>query len=528
MSKVKRYSSANISDVDRAMKRWLVPGCVYRPRRLLCAVWFACLSTQSLSAEDAQPESDDPPLPELSAGVTNKKNPHSIRVALLDSGVNYLLPSINKRLARSEDGSLVGYDFWDMDARPFDRHPDGRGGIVRHGTRTASLLLREAPFAELVAYRYPRPDMTRMTALVAHAAEHEVRIMGMPLGGNLREDWVAFEAAASAHPEILFIASAGNNGRDIDRLPVYPASLTLTNMLVVTSADDFVRPANGVNWGRTSVDYLLPAERQLVTRFDGTPVKVSGSSYAVPRLAALAARMLHEDESLTASDLIARIRARFANGIWPAKIAQGYIHDPQLDDNAEIRITQSDRWNADTGQDSGSMHLPLDVLVLDTRWSRQQVLQLLDSVQEILSQCQLSIAGASIHTVSAPAYLRDLETGSAKTLLDAVRAKGPQRRLTAVLARDTRMEIPFDAEAFGEGNTRHRPWLTGTVWLTSALKDRAIALAHELYHVLVNSGSHSEQAGNLMLARTTGANTSLSGGQCDSARELSQAGGWVE
>ena len=477
---------------------------------------------------DVQPESEDPPLPAPVAATTNQNHSRHIRVALLDSGVNYLLPSINKRLARSEDGSLVGYDFWDMDARPFDRHPDGRGGVVRHGTATASLLLREAPFAELVAYRYPRPDMTRMTALIAHAAEHNVRIMGMPLGGNLREEWVAFEAAAVAHPEILFIASAGNNGRDIDRLPVYPASLTLPNMLVVTSADDFVRPAHGVNWGRASVDYLLPAERQLVTQFDGTPAKVSGSSYAVPRLAALAARMLHADESLTATDLIARIRARFANGIWPAKIAQGYIHDPQLDDNADIRITQSDRWTTDTKQDSGTMRLPLDVLVLDARWSRQQVQELLESAQLILSQCQLSIAGATIHTVTAPAYLRDLETGAAKTLLDVVRASGPQRRLTAVLARDTRMEIPYDAEAFGEGNTRHRPWLTGTVWLTLPLQDRAIALAHELYHVLVNSGSHSEQPDNLMLARTTGSNTTLTRKQCESARELSQAGGWTE
>ena len=41
-----------------------------------------------------------------------------IRVAVVDSGVNYLLPRIASRLARDEDGTLIGFDFWDLDARP--------------------------------------------------------------------------------------------------------------------------------------------------------------------------------------------------------------------------------------------------------------------------------------------------------------------------------------------------------------------------------------------------------------------------
>ena len=130
--------------------------------------------------------------------------------------------------------------------------------------------------------------------------------------------------------------------------------------------------------------------------------------------------------------------------------------------------------------------------------------------------------------MQAPDYQRDLTIGSARTLLSAVRLSGDQRKLTVVFARDTRMSIPFDAEAFGRGNTRNRSWLTDSVWLTLALNDRAIALAHELFHVLVNSGTHSRVQGSLMLERTTGNNTRLTSGECDMARERALTLGLVE
>lgn len=508
----------------------LAAGC-----RIVLGVALISGSQQIAQADTASADSENPPVPLLPVDSSGTDQPSQIRVALLDSGVNYQLPAIAERLARDSAGRLIGYDFWDMDPWPFDAHPNGRGGILRHGTRTASLLLREAPFVELVPYRYPRPDMSRMTALVEHAAKHDVRIVGMPLGGNLKEEWSAFEAVAQAHPDMLFIASAGNNGRDIDRVPVYPAALRLENMLVVTSADDFVRLAEGVNWGRVSVDYLLPAERQWVTKFDGSSAQVSGSSYAVPRMVALAARYLRDDRSLTASDLIAKIRTRFANGFLPKQIAQGYINDPQFDELSTIEVVSTHRWQqplilteqaiANESVYSG-LRLPLDVLVLDTAWSSIEVIDLLSGAQSILGQCGFTFDEVTIRTIRSPDYLHDLETGAAKTLMDAVGFQGPDRRLTVVLARDTKMNLPFDAEAFGRANTRSRPWLTGSVWLTLALQDRPIALAHELFHVLVNSGEHSIEEDNLMLARTTGANSRLSDSQCELARLASLGGGW--
>ena len=103
--------------------------------------------------------------------------------------MNYLLPEIASRLVRDENGALVGFDFWDLDARPFDSNP-ARSAFhpQRHGTRTASLLLEEAPVAALVPYRYPRHHMSRMPELIEHAAAAGVRIMNISMGSRRRSE----------------------------------------------------------------------------------------------------------------------------------------------------------------------------------------------------------------------------------------------------------------------------------------------------------------------------------------------------
>jgi hypothetical protein len=254
----------------------------------------------------------DPPLPP-------GEDPGGVTVAQVDSGVNYLLPQIARRLARDAAGQPLGYDFWDLDPRPFDGDT-GRSPFfpLRHGTEVASLLLAEAPAVRLLPLRYPRPDMGRMRDLVAHARNGGATIVAMPMGSRSPGDWTAFAAAAQAHADVLFIVSAGNDGRDIDAVPVYPASLSLDNVIVVTSAEPDGSLALGSNWGAVSVDLLVPAERLSITAFDGRPSEGSGSSFAVPRVAALAARLQAAYPDWRAAELKAAI---FARAVAPPEAA---------------------------------------------------------------------------------------------------------------------------------------------------------------------------------------------------------------
>lgn len=227
----------------------------------------------------------EPPVPPGS-------DPGGVAVALIDTGVNYTLPQIAPRLARNAQGQLLGFDDHDGDRQPFDLqpgHPPEQGR--HHGTIVASILLREAPQARLAPYRFKARDFRSFARIIEEIAQGPARIVSMSLGGYRRDDWDAFRDAAAAHAEILFVVSAGNDSRDIDAAPIYPVSFDLPNMLVVASTDAFGRLPPESNWGVDNVDISTPGERIEAIDHRGAQVRASGSSYAVPRIAALAARL---------------------------------------------------------------------------------------------------------------------------------------------------------------------------------------------------------------------------------------------
>ena len=256
--------------------------------------------------------------------------PDGVRVALVDSGLAYDLPRFRDRLARDTGGTPLGYDYWDLDPWPYDGDVS-RGPFlpIRHGTAVASVLAREAPQAALIPFRFPRPDMERMGDLVLHAIEAEARILALPMGSRDPLDWESFESAMHGQ-DLLAIVSAGNYGHNIDVDPVYPAVLDLENILVVTSADAFGRLAPDSNWGEESVDFMLPAENLEIIDFRGASGVASGASFAVPRLAALAARILEQNPDFSPTELKERILSMATPSPFerPGVVAGGWIPDP--------------------------------------------------------------------------------------------------------------------------------------------------------------------------------------------------------
>jgi subtilisin family serine protease len=70
---------------------------------------------------------------------------------------------------------------------------------------------------------------------------------------------ILFEAVSRARAAgHIFVAAAGNNGRNTDVTPVYPANFALDNVVSVTATDRNDRLASFANWGKTSVDIAAP------------------------------------------------------------------------------------------------------------------------------------------------------------------------------------------------------------------------------------------------------------------------------
>ena len=270
-----------------------------------------------------------------------RPDPGGVPVALVDTGVNYLLPALNARLARDATGGLLGYDYWDLDRRPFDLHPTRSPFYPeRHGTQIASLLTA-SPVVKLLPYRYPRLHMARMRDLVEAAAAAGVRLVNVSLVSRHRDDWLPFREAAARHPEILFIAAAGNRRRNIDRRPVYPASFELDNLVVVTAATAGGELADGMNWGPLSVDLLVPGEDIEVTDFDGQARRVTGSSYATAQVTALAACLLAEHPDWQTGELKTALFRLAQPSPREGVVARGFISNPTLSQSNSCVATDS-------------------------------------------------------------------------------------------------------------------------------------------------------------------------------------------
>ena len=170
--------------------------------------------------------------------------------------------------------------------------------------------------------------MTKMADAVGWLSDQNVRVVNLAMGSNSKGEWQAFHDAARQHPRMLFIISAGNDGRDIDREPVYPAALQLPNAIVVTSSTPDGRLAQGSNWGAESVDIMAPGERVEVIDHRGVPGKASGSSFAVPRITALAVRALAANPDWHGPELRDWVLKR-ARPLAGEKVTRyGWIPDP--------------------------------------------------------------------------------------------------------------------------------------------------------------------------------------------------------
>jgi hypothetical protein len=159
-----------------------------------------------------------------------------------------------------------------------------------------------------------------------------------------------------------------------------------------------------------------------------------------------------------------------------------------------------------------------------TRWQPGDIVAAVGEAMPLLAQCGVALAGAELTLIEAPREFHFYSTPVAARLLRAMKAPRP----AVFFVEDTRNEPAFDAEAIGRSNSLQRPELADTVWVAHGARDLPLALAHELVHLLSDSGEHSSAPANLMLPDTSPANTHLSAAQCERLRTRGTANALLE
>ncbi len=161
------------------------------------------------------------------------------------------------------------------------------------------------------------------------------------------------------------------------------------------------------------------------------------------------------------------------------------------------------------------------VMFQGTRWKSGEIVPAVQQAARLLAQCGIALAGAELRIFEAPREFHFYSTPVSRRLLRDMEVAKP----ALFFVEDTRNRPAFDAEAIGLANAAARPELANTVWVAYGARDLAHALAHELVHVLSNSGEHGDEPGNLMRPETSPRNTRLSEAQCARMHSRGEAHG---
>ena len=193
-------------------------------------------------------------------------------------------------------------------------------------------------------------------------------------------------------------------------------------------------------------------------------------------------------------------------------------------DTRPISILEQHELLVEHGTASPSHHLTLTLAYLEGGgWEPEAIRSAVLQSARILAQCGVALTKVEMVRIDAPVRFRDYYTPLSRELARAL----PLARPTVYFVADTRQRPAFEAEAIGRGNSRTRPELMDTVWITRSARDLGIVLVHELSHVLMDSGEHSEEPGNLMREDTTRENTRLSDAQCARLRDTGSVNGLI-
>lgn len=246
----------------------------------------------------------------------------SVHVGVIDTGVMLGHPDLrtNIWLNRGE-GSRVNQRDNDRNGYVDDIHgwdfANERPGVFTgvddtHGTHVAGIIAAAAnnrigtlgvcPTARLITAKFLQP-VGGTTADAIRAIQYLTRLkqaqrlhlvaVNASWGGAGDSQALREAIRAAGEQNILFIAAAGNEGRDIDQYPTYPASIDLPNVITVAAMSSRGGLASFSNYGARSVELAAPGEDIAST----VPLSatragyayLSGTSMAAPHVSGAAA-----------------------------------------------------------------------------------------------------------------------------------------------------------------------------------------------------------------------------------------------
>lgn len=216
-------------------------------------------------------------------------------IAIVDTGVDYNHDDLGAHYVSG------GYDWVNKDTDPWDDNGHGThcagiaAAVIDNGVGIVGVA-QCSIWAEKVLNEEGKGQWDWLADGIVHATDNDVDVLSMSLGGDDYSSLVDSACTYAWNNGVLLVAAAGNNGRDLDLNPHYPASFdTVIAVSATTSSDERWTLSN---WG-SDIELAAPGVGIYSTIPGDSYGYMTGTSMACPHVSGVAALTWSYIPSLT-------------------------------------------------------------------------------------------------------------------------------------------------------------------------------------------------------------------------------------
>ncbi|MCR5823520.1 MAG: S8 family serine peptidase [Lachnospiraceae bacterium] len=216
-------------------------------------------------------------------------------ILVLDTGIDRRITCLDKRINVAEV-----YDFYNNDMSIYDGYSSDY-----HGTFVASVIAKIAPDCTMMSAKFMEGDNGNV--------EDAKRALKMVEGSGVRIvncSWTFEEYDEELYEmikdmsDVLFVCAAGDDEKDLDQTPVYPAAYDCDNIISVMANDSQGNKYQYTGYGKNRVDISAPGVDVKVVFPENDISFVDGASAAAAFVSGTAALMASEDPDLSPKEII--------------------------------------------------------------------------------------------------------------------------------------------------------------------------------------------------------------------------------
>ncbi len=257
---------------------------------------------------------------------------NDVLVAIIDTGIDYNHEDLQEQMWRnpgeSGDGKenngvdddnngykddYRGWNFVFNNNDPYDNNQHGThcagmvGAVGNNGKGIAGVNWR----VKMMAIKFLDQNGSGTTEDAAEAIIYSTKmgakVLSNSWGGGENSRTLQDAIQYASDRGVLFIAAAGNESSNTDRVANYPSTYQVPNVVAVASSDRNDALSSFSNYGRYTVDLAAPGSSILSAQPLNRYQLLSGTSMATPHVAGVAALIWAQYPTLTMHQVLVRL-----------------------------------------------------------------------------------------------------------------------------------------------------------------------------------------------------------------------------